>query len=251
MSAYHKMAYQSLETAIFPDFFHGKCLDADDKVPPNCPNPDCPIVCGTPGSLVHFYSKLRWIVFNETYHTLEKLSTPGTDAYQQVEQSVLAAADGGASNDYPRRSYSRVFARGGGGLPLNLMQNNQGSGPPFGVARPPPPPAPSAVDTPPAADEPPFPGSPSAGSTSGQPVSFLDLLSGGNSVSSASSSAPAKKLLPVLKARRPDIKDGLKSIMQQIRVLLNEACGGDGEDTDGLPDCSWEKTMKDFILSYP
>ena len=29
MSAYSKQAYQGMETAIFPSFFHGKCLDED------------------------------------------------------------------------------------------------------------------------------------------------------------------------------------------------------------------------------
>ncbi|KAG0702032.1 hypothetical protein DFH29DRAFT_999676 [Suillus ampliporus] len=54
MEAYKSTAYASLEKAIFPSFFHGKCQGPDGVNPPGCPNPDCATVCGTPGSMVHF-----------------------------------------------------------------------------------------------------------------------------------------------------------------------------------------------------
>lgn len=48
-------------------------------------------MCGTPGSLVHFYGKLAWLAFNQTRHILAELSAPGSDAYEAVEKKVLEA----------------------------------------------------------------------------------------------------------------------------------------------------------------
>lgn len=104
VDAYKKNAYSKLETAIFPGYFHGKCQQ-NGVDPPGCPNPDCPVVCGTPGSMVHFYSKLRYIAFNETSHNLAALTTPGSNTYDQVEQAVLKVA-----NKNTRRM-SRLYAR--------------------------------------------------------------------------------------------------------------------------------------------
>ena len=41
--AYKSDAYNGMETAIFPSYFHGKCQQ-DGVDPPGCPNPDCPVV---------------------------------------------------------------------------------------------------------------------------------------------------------------------------------------------------------------
>ncbi|PSR79163.1 hypothetical protein PHLCEN_2v7134 [Hermanssonia centrifuga] len=101
--AYSKDAYDGMETAIFPNYFHGKCQQ-NGVDPPGCPNPDCPVVCGTPGSLVHFYGKLRYIAFNQTKHILQSLATPGSDTYQQVEQDVLNAANANM------KRMSRIYA---------------------------------------------------------------------------------------------------------------------------------------------
>ncbi|KAI0689299.1 hypothetical protein BC835DRAFT_261170 [Cytidiella melzeri] len=106
-NAYSNSSYDGMETAIFPSYFHGKCLDENGVEPDGCPNPDCPLVCGTPGSLVHFYGKLRYIAFNQTKHLLKDLSTPGSDTYDQVERAVLRQA-----NEKTRRSNSiRLYAR--------------------------------------------------------------------------------------------------------------------------------------------
>lgn len=90
LTAYQNTSYDTLETAVFPSYFHGKCqrFSKDGQDPPGCPDPDCPVVCGTPGSLVHFYSTLRSIVFNSTRQTLTKLGSPGSDAYNQVNALV-------------------------------------------------------------------------------------------------------------------------------------------------------------------
>ncbi|KAG6902195.1 hypothetical protein C0995_003291, partial [Termitomyces sp. Mi166 len=106
LSAYRKDAYSRLEHAIFPSYFHGKCQRQDPHNPNGpyvnpvgCPNPDCPVVCGTPGSLVHFYPKLRYIVYNETRYHLQALATPGNTAYEEVERNfVKEAVSGGAGH---------------------------------------------------------------------------------------------------------------------------------------------------------
>jgi hypothetical protein len=104
IDAYNKAAYAALENAIFPSYFHGKCQNADGVDPKGCPNPDCPVVCGTPGSLVHFYAKLRSIAYEETSKMLVTLSSPGSDSYKAVERAVLADAGGGERN----RRYGRA-----------------------------------------------------------------------------------------------------------------------------------------------
>ena len=50
-----------------------------------CPNPDCPVVCGTPGSLVHFYSTLRYIAYNDTRNLLEKLVAPNSETSKMMQ----------------------------------------------------------------------------------------------------------------------------------------------------------------------
>lgn len=91
LAYYKNISYSSMETAIFPSYFHGKC-QRNGVDPVGCPNPDCPVVCGTPGSLVHFYSKLQYIAFNETTSLLGSLCSPGSDTYAEVERTVLRDA---------------------------------------------------------------------------------------------------------------------------------------------------------------
>ncbi|GJE88164.1 hypothetical protein PsYK624_042470 [Phanerochaete sordida] len=169
LDSYENDAYNGMETAIFPSYFHGKCQQ-DGVDPPGCPNPDCPVVCGTPGSLVHFYGKLRYIAFNQTRYHLQTLATPGSDAYKQVEQAVLDA-DGAKT-----RRMIRIYERSG----------------PYGTV-----------------------------------PSFLTK-------------------------REDDTRTKLQDIMRNVGSMLLQTCGGseDGE-TNGLADCSWEKAMKEYILSFP
>jgi hypothetical protein len=89
MDEYNQTSYATLEKAIFPSYFHGKCLHNGIE-PPGCPNPNCPIVCGTPGSLVHFYSKLRLIAFNCVRALLESLTSPNGVHYQSLEDHIIA-----------------------------------------------------------------------------------------------------------------------------------------------------------------
>ncbi|KII87676.1 hypothetical protein PLICRDRAFT_112072 [Plicaturopsis crispa FD-325 SS-3] len=103
--AYNNESYAALENAIFPSYFHGKCQQ-NGVDPPGCPNPDCPVVCGTPGSLVHFYPKLREIAFEETQKLLKKLGSPGSSAYKMIERSIVDDAKTTAE----RRAYPRSAA---------------------------------------------------------------------------------------------------------------------------------------------
>lgn len=97
-----------METAIFPSYFHGKCQREDGSEPVGCPDPDCPVVCGTPGSLVHFYSKLRSIAFDDTNQLLRDLSSPGNDTYNAVKQLVLADAHANTHTPRMLRRYNRA-----------------------------------------------------------------------------------------------------------------------------------------------
>ncbi|KAI0659723.1 hypothetical protein C8Q70DRAFT_1153655 [Cubamyces menziesii] len=218
LTAYKKQAYQGMEMAIFPNYFHGKCLDSDGNEPDGCPNPDCPIVCGTPGSLVHFYPKLRFIAYNQTYHLLQSIVDPETDTYQQVEQAIMNAA--ASDHGDRRRSYSRIYPRVLSDA-VNVGHNNKAS---------------------------------HSGSGSGSSAAGRDSVPASrptDSSRSASLGSP-KMLVPVFLKRAQDIKPALKSVLEQAHGLLANACGADGvEATNGLPHCSWEVIMKEFILSYP
>ncbi|KAF8966584.1 hypothetical protein BDZ97DRAFT_2057316 [Flammula alnicola] len=93
LSEYNKRAYDSMENAVFKSCFHGKCQDPVTGIDPaGCPNPDCPVICGTPGSIVHFYPKFRYIAFNDTVNLMNDVMDPSSSAYQQVEEAVVAAA---------------------------------------------------------------------------------------------------------------------------------------------------------------
>ncbi|KAG2038351.1 hypothetical protein BDR03DRAFT_1091205 [Suillus americanus] len=118
LTAYNLTAYNSLENAIFPSYFHGKCQDANGVNPSGCPNPDCPKVCGTPGSMVHFYPTLIKIVFDGTVSLLANLTAPGSKPYNQLQQMVMADVNEGQkkrmenlSRIMPLRSRAAIQAR--------------------------------------------------------------------------------------------------------------------------------------------
>lgn len=93
-----------MENAIFKTYFHGKCEDSTTGIdPPGCPNPDCPVVCGTPGSLVHFYSKFCSLAFDATVHLFEDIIKPSSAAYQKFEASVISATSSSPSAENRQR----------------------------------------------------------------------------------------------------------------------------------------------------
>ena len=107
-AAYQAAAYKAYNYAIFPNFFHGKCQQVDPKNPkgpfvdpPGCPNPDCPVVCGTPGSLIHFYTNLKEIVYKETVEILGNITHPKSEPALAVVKTMLEQVGG----QYQRRSW--------------------------------------------------------------------------------------------------------------------------------------------------
>ncbi|KAI0085897.1 hypothetical protein BDY19DRAFT_963563 [Irpex rosettiformis] len=167
-NAYSSSSYDGMERAIFPNFFHGKCLDDNGVEPDGCPNPDCPLVCGTPGSLVHFYSKLRYIAFNQTRHLLKDLSTPGSDTYNQVERAVIRREN--------RKTRKRTTVNRSGFSTVAL---------------------------------------------------------------------PTKR-------SEDEVKKKLKNVMRNVPTWIEQVCGGSGSgDTNDLPQCNWEREMKEYILTFP
>ncbi|KAK0458904.1 uncharacterized protein EV420DRAFT_1334075 [Desarmillaria tabescens] len=88
LAAFEKQALPSFQHAIFPSFFHGKC-QVNGVDPDGCPNPDCPVVCGTPGSLIHFYPILLEIVYNSTMAVVQDITSPHSDAYQETQKTVF------------------------------------------------------------------------------------------------------------------------------------------------------------------
>jgi hypothetical protein len=117
ISAYDGSSYDGMKTAIFPSYFHGKC-QRNGVDPPGCPNPDCPVVCGTPGSLVHFFPTLRFIAFNYTRGALQQLCSPGNDAYAQAERAVIEAASAAHRRGDERRRVPWFVSGTGGELAL-------------------------------------------------------------------------------------------------------------------------------------
>ena len=115
-SAYKDSSYDGMRTAIFPQYFHGKC-HSNGVDPLGCPNPDCPVICGTPGSLVHFFPTLRSIAFNYTRGALERLCSPGNDAYERAERFIVQTAAGTRGHGGERRRvpwFEYAMARAGG-----------------------------------------------------------------------------------------------------------------------------------------
>ncbi|KAF8888543.1 hypothetical protein BD779DRAFT_1611269 [Infundibulicybe gibba] len=92
VNTFKKTAYDPMKTAIFPSYFHGKCQQ-NGVEPSGCPNPDCPVVCGTPGSMVHFYKKLLEIVYDEVRRQLKLIISQDSEVYKKLLAEFLAAVD--------------------------------------------------------------------------------------------------------------------------------------------------------------
>ncbi|TFK21345.1 hypothetical protein FA15DRAFT_598021 [Coprinopsis marcescibilis] len=173
-SAYDTQKGAALRKAIFPSFFHGKCQDPATGInPAGCPNPDCPVVCGTPGSMVHFYSRLRFIAFNETWHLLHRIAKPDSGVFREVQQNIEDAQT--RYSRAQRRDSNLVFGRRG--LDWGVSNSRRANG---------------------------------------------------------------------------GVKSTLEGIINGIRFSLERLCGGSGDGrTNGLPYCSWENEMKEYILTFP
>ncbi|CCM03303.1 uncharacterized protein FIBRA_05431 [Fibroporia radiculosa] len=244
VDAYERIAYNGMETAIFPSYFHGKC-QRDGVNPPGCPNPDCPVVCGTPGSMVHFYPTLRYIAFNQTREALLSVSAPGSDAYQQVEKEVMKAA-----RQHTRRS-SRIYPRAAS----KAKAKAKGKAKALASSS-------SATSTSTSASVSASGSQSAAGSRATSVAGYRKPSSESGSPGSGLSSTLAgpndgKEMLVPVFVRSPDTPDsdiqgGLSSIMQTVSGLLEQACGGNADESlEALPQCSWEQQMKEYILAFP
>ena len=113
-TVYDSLATERMQKAIFPSYFHGRCQRPDPSGrlinSPGCPNPDYPVVCGTPGSTVHFYSKLRSIAFTATKDSLREVASPGTPAYKDVSRTIKAQMAKAKRGLFERDPDARVTA---------------------------------------------------------------------------------------------------------------------------------------------
>ncbi|EAU89760.2 hypothetical protein CC1G_07485 [Coprinopsis cinerea okayama7 len=243
LSAYDNQKQTWLRKAIFPSFFHGKCQDPVTGVnPPGCPNPDCPVVCGTPGSMVHYYSRLRYIAFNATWHLLHELTRTDSAVFEQVRRNVEGALEvvaTGAAGGRVRRGERR--RRG----PARLEALNSLVG----------------LNDVPALDS---IHSNGLGLVKPQKGGEMALLNGLNLRDELPDNLPKSTITLVsglprrlfvdrgLEKRDQHTRDTLARIFRRIRFSLEQICGGTGKGkTNGLPYCSWEQQMKEYILTFP
>lgn len=99
-----------METAIFPSYFHGKCEDpATGITPAGCPNPSCPVVCGTPGSMVYHFPKLRRIAYETMQAILFEHTREGSDTYNAVQRTIKRFTVAQAAPSAATRSIPRIF----------------------------------------------------------------------------------------------------------------------------------------------
>ncbi|KAJ7064927.1 hypothetical protein C8F01DRAFT_781041 [Mycena amicta] len=90
MAAYQNVAFTNLRQDIFPGLFHGKCQNKTTNIdPPGCPKPDCAVICGTPGSMVHFYDLLCAAVHNSTLKSISESFDQHSDSFQAILVAVL------------------------------------------------------------------------------------------------------------------------------------------------------------------
>ena len=188
-----------MENTIFKTYFHGKCQDPVTNIdPPGCPNPDCPVVCGTPGSMVHFYPVFRYRAFNSTVNLWNEIIDTDSTQYKLVERAVLAAGTSSSSTpNRQRRTQLRRFMR---------------------FARP-------------------------------DWQDFEEQSQRKTTQLSADDQQDNNQLDK--RDTDPKIKE-LRTYLRSFRQVLTTVCGGSVTGkTNNLPDCSWEQSFKEYILSFP
>ena len=71
-------------------------------------------------------------------------------------------------------------------------------------------------------------------------------------ISGAGGELTPRRNFPFLRKREESVKKGFEAIMRGVPKLLEQECGGVmSEDVNAPPRCSWEVTMKAFILTFP
>jgi hypothetical protein len=56
----------------------------------------------------------------------------------------------------------------------------------------------------------------------------------------------------VMRKRVGEVRSRLRDVVDGSWTLMERECGGTGTGiTNGLPLCSWENEMKEYILTFP
>lgn len=262
-------AFNETLTAVFPGKFHGKC-QINGVNPPGCPNPDCPVVCGTPGSMVHFYDSDLVPILNGVFDdVLEECVDEKSDAYKEAAElykqdkkhrpvrfsrrnpqgDLLGGLLGGLGGKKtsglqgvpaatrPTRPSSKgalgVLQGGGSKAGTSFSQAGKQS---LGGARP------------------------KTGSKAGLPVAgllkkrdtigargLLDGLFGGSGSDSASPSRPPKDQRVATVNPSSSSCDAME-IIENLPEVLRQRCAGSSSKYEN---CRWKDELTKFILQYP
>ncbi|KAF9269635.1 hypothetical protein L218DRAFT_280554 [Marasmius fiardii PR-910] len=100
--------------------FRGKC-QRNGVTPEGCPNPDCPSRCGTPGSMVHFYSTLRRLAFESFFDVIKNHTDTASPTYRQIQARVEQGRES-RKRETPMRFQPRPDANHDVSLPILYMR---------------------------------------------------------------------------------------------------------------------------------
>ncbi|TFK73523.1 hypothetical protein BDN72DRAFT_956518 [Pluteus cervinus] len=124
---YHTRVFPALKYKLFNKYFHGKC-QVNGTNPAGCPNPDCPVVCGTPGSMIHFYPKVVSISFDTIQSILRETTAPFSKANVAVEKKALADSSKGGKYCHSKNGLRREVKKDLAAFPAQLIQACGGPG---------------------------------------------------------------------------------------------------------------------------
>ncbi|KAK0496081.1 hypothetical protein EDD18DRAFT_1168744 [Armillaria luteobubalina] len=130
LDAFEKDAPPCFQENIFPRYFHGKC-QVNGVDPPGCPKPDCPVVCGTPGSMVHYFDKLVEIVLDSTMTVCRNMTSPDSTVYKAMEKNMLKTISSHSSSRRTFRFSRSTFDSTISTVPSATGFSKRGSSPNF------------------------------------------------------------------------------------------------------------------------
>ncbi|KAF5371779.1 hypothetical protein D9758_003361 [Tetrapyrgos nigripes] len=113
--AYENDRYNEFQTGLFQCLFHGKCL-RDGVEPEGCPKPDCDVICGTPGSMVHFYDRFCAKAFDVNLALFTRHIHPDSPAHQEIVKCIQEHG--------PRQEYTPAPSRVYGNAPFSPASVN-------------------------------------------------------------------------------------------------------------------------------
>lgn len=152
--------------------------------------------------MVHYYTRLRYIAFNATWHLLHDLTRTGSVVFNQVQTGIENAQNAAVRRSLP--TDEKLL----GVLGLGSVV---GMGEASGVAQ------------------------------------HLNLRS-----TWLRDPQPQRQTIEAKGRRDTQTRNALEGIFKRIKYSLEQICGGTGTgQTNGLPYCSWEQQMKQYILTFP